>query len=251
METTVAKDDIKGLFYWPERIEKYSLCVFWLNVVLASASYYFGSHPYKSITDNCQIALLLVYVLLTTLNNKWFLYNAEAARRRNAIENAFQSNMSDKKTDGYYNNQIRHPLQKYAVNLFESCFFSKSIADKMTHNAIIRLVGTTFFCALAYLSIHDSGWLMIITQTVFSTVVFSDLISVFFYHDKLEKIYNSMYEHMITIRKPFKERKALILNDIVEYEAVKAHYNVLLDTKIYKKNNEKFSQTWSIIRAPW
>jgi hypothetical protein len=247
VETLEKKDDIKELFDWSVIIEKFSLWIFWLNVGLASVNYYIGNYPYKTVIDNCQFALLLIYVMLSTLNDKWFLYNAEAARRRNAVENAFQSNMSDKKTDGYYNNQIKHPLQKYVVNLFESCFYSKNIAGKMVKNAIIKLIGITFFCFLAYSSIHDSGWLMIISQTVFSTVVVSDLISVFFYHDKLEKIYNNLYEHMITIREPFKEQMALLLNDVVEYEAVKAHFKVRLDEKIYNENNATLSKEWKFI----
>lgn len=149
MEKIVTRDDIKGMYYWPVLLDNCSFWIFVLSVVLAFANFYIGSHPYKNTLDICQILLLLIYVMLTTLNDKWLLYDAEMARRRNAIENAFQFNMSDKKTDGYYNNQIRLPLPKYAVNLFESCFYSKNITDKMMKNAIIKLIGIIVFCFLA------------------------------------------------------------------------------------------------------
>ena len=56
-----------------------------------------------------------------------------------------------------------------------------------------------------------------------------------------------MYEHMITIKTSLKERTAFLLYDIVEYEAVKAHYNVLLDEEIYNKFNGSLSKEWNNI----
>jgi len=241
------KDDIKELFAKTNLINNICTWIFWINVGMALASCYLESHPYEYDVTTLQIILLVSYIGATTLNNKWLLYNAEAARRRNAVENAFQIYMSEKSVIGYYNNQISHPFQKYAVNLFESCFFSKNIVSKMRNKAVVKLFGVLIFCICAFRNIHDSRAIMLVIEVAFSAVVFSDLISILFYFDKLTKIYDNMYEHMITIKTSYDEQNVFLLYDIVEYEAVKAHYNVLLDEKIYNKYNDLLSKEWNHI----
>ena len=247
MQKIEPKDDIKELFAKTNFVNSFCIWIFWINVAIALLSCAFERHSYEYNITTLQILLLVVYIGATTLNNKWLLYNAEAARRRNAVENAFQIYMSEKSAIGYYNNEIRDPLQKYAVNLFESCFFSKNIVREMRKKAILKLFAVLLFCICAFRNIHDSRAILIVIETAFSAVVFSDLISVLFYFDKLTKIYNNMYEHMITIKTSLKERTAFLLYDIVEYEAVKAHYNVLLDEEIYNKFNDSLSKEWNNI----
>ena len=44
-----------------------------------------------------------------------------------------------------------------------------------------------------------------------------------------------------------KGREAIFLAYAVEYEAIKAHYKIRLDGKIFKKDNDKLNEQWKRI----
>lgn len=90
---------------------------------------------------------------------------------------------------------------------------------------------------IACLCLNNREVVLIIVQTVFSSYILLEFIMLLIFKYRLDSLYEDAYNIMIVEKR--KISKAWILSYIIEYESVKAHNKIRLDSKIFKKMNDE------------
>ena len=109
------KDDINRLYDVSAVLGKVNNILFFVNMILSFLSLVCETKA-EEVFTTIQICLSALFVILTLINECWLWYDAECARRKGNIQDAFGIKLQQLKTDGYYNNQFSPSLLKYAVN---------------------------------------------------------------------------------------------------------------------------------------
>lgn len=218
--------------------------LFYLNILLSILLLKFES---QTIIINGLIIVSILYSILLIVNDCLFLYNAEKYRRTNCIENALDLDITNIKLEGYYNNKLPPSFNKYGLNTFENIYFSKSIAKKMLLSSLIKSL--IAFIVFIFICTCNQGKyiVLIITQTVFSYNYILGFISLVFYKNRLDNLYDNFYNIFITIGIENAKQQDILIVNIVEYESIKAHYKIQLSSKIYRKLQGELSDKWNEI----
>lgn len=147
----------------------------------------------------------------------------------------------------YYNNTLEPSIEKYALNAFESLHHSRGIAEKMICKSILKSVIALLILLVACRYIVDGNIVLAITQTAFSSCIIEETIMLLIYRNRLDTLYSEFYTQFITLGVGVDKQKPILLAATVEYEAIKAHYKVRLDSSIHKKYNPELSVEWNKI----
>lgn len=241
------RDDVNDLYKWPNKIEDVMTVLFWINIIGSIVVCIVKNDVIINILIVAQIIVSILYVVLSILDDNFFWYNAEKVRRQAAIENGFGIDITEYKTEGYYNNTIHNSIMKFSVNAFESIMFSKTTAERMMLKEGIRTLIAFIAFIGACLVYRDYGIILIISQTVFSAYFIEEFVRLCVYKSKLEKLYDSFYKQLITIGIKNEKQRSLLLAYAIEYEAIKAHYKIRLSEKEFWKHNEETSLKWEKI----
>ena len=242
------RDDVNILYNVSKDIEKWCTILFWGNVLfsLGVALINFGI---QDLLILAQILGAFLYIVLKSIDDGVFWYNAEKARRKNNIQMAFDVTLGEQETEGYYNNSIKPSIKKYAVNTLESNFFSKHLAGQM-------LIKSAFKSTLSIVMMIMVGWfvasqeiLLIIVQAAFSVYVIEDTVMLAIYKFQMDRLYDEAFTELITIGLENKKQDVWMLSYVVEYETVKAHYKVRLDSMLFNKYNSELSKRWETIET--
>lgn len=239
------RDDVSQLYSIASKLLKIEKYLFGTNLILAIFAELINNSTTKNILYIIQIIAIVVFVIINIYDINIVWYKAEKTRRKTAIENSFNIDITEFKTDGYYNNDIPPSIRKYITNIFESIFFSKSIADKsILIECMKALLGIIIFI-LACLSKFDYAVILIIAQSIFSGLLLSDFISFAFFKVRVDILYDKFYCELITNGLISCHQESSLLADVVEYEAIKAHHRVRLSSKLFHKMNQKFGGDWA------
>ena len=124
-------------------------------------------------------------MVLTIIDNCFLLYEVEMGRINDNIANAFSVNLKEERTEGYYTNNETPSIKKYAVNTYESAFYSREVSKAMRPCAIIKIgVAVGVVLLLALLRTVDITWVLWAAQAVFSSVIIVDRIQLIFFHSR-------------------------------------------------------------------
>lgn len=193
------------------------------------------------------VALAITFFAVSLIDDGLYWYNAESERRKNSLQTAFGIRFSELETDGYYNNEISPSILKYAVNTFESNYFSKFIASKMLlRSAIKSLIAVIVLISVGWV-IEDGSILLVMSQAIFSAYIVEDTVLLAIYAARLNKLYDNAYSMLITSGIQKYQQMPILLLYCVEYESIKAHYKVRLDSKLFNKYNRELSEKWKNI----
>ena len=240
------RDDINKLYIPSQKLEKFCKIVFWLNCMLSLVNIFLSGMA-TDIVSILQIASALGFVSASVIDDGLFWYNAEHERRKNSIQTAFGIRLSELETDGYYNNSVPPSMIKYATNTFESVYFSKFIASKMLIYSLVKsLLAIIVLISVSWI-IANGNILLIIAQAVFSAYIVEDTVYLTIYVNRLNALYDSIYTALITTGVHSSQKMPILLSFCTEYECIKAHYNIRLDSKIFIKYNHELSEKWNTI----
>lgn len=240
------RDDVSRLYALSLKLGDICKLLFWVNCALSVVSLFVAGR-FFNVLSILQIASAVAFVAISLADDGLFWYDAEKERRKNNIQNAFAVRLSDLETDEYYNNLISPSMIKYALNTFEGNYFSKFIASKMLIKSAVKTLIAIILLISAGWVIGDGSILLIASQAVFSAYILEDTVLLAIYKGRLEKIYDIAYSEFITIGVSKKQQVVLLLYYCIEYESIKAHYKVKLDSKIFKKCNGELSDAWDKI----
>lgn len=239
------RDDINKLYEKSKQLECLEKTLFVGDLIAALVSLV-ENDTVSKIAISVQITLALLYLVCNIIDDGHFWYIAERERRKNSIQNGLEIRLSEYETEAYYNNNLPASIKKCAMNSMESNFFSKSIAGKM----IIKKTCTSVIAVAILLNtcifVKDANLLLIIAQTIFSTYVLFEYIMLLLYKSRMENLYENAYNNMI-LGTGNVENVAWMMYYIIEYEAIKAHYKIRLDEKIFLENNASLTDEWNHI----
>ena len=242
------RDEVNGLYKQSQALNSICHVLFWVNVGLSMLALL----PLVTMTNaivSVQILVSALYIILKIIDDGCLWYNAEAARRKNNLQVALDLNLSDLETEGYYNNVEEPSLIKYAVNTFESSYFSKENATRMLIKSFVKAcVSVVVLVIIGWIS-PRKDFLFVTTQAVFSAYIIEEAIMLAIYKTKLDKLYNLFYTEFVTVGVSKQKQQNLLLSYVVEYEAVKAHYKVRLDSNWFNKHNDQLSSKWEAIKS--
>jgi hypothetical protein len=240
------RDDINKLYVPSQKLGEFCKIVFWLNCALAIANLFLSGLLLEILTA-FQITLSMAFVAASLIDDGLYWYSAESERRKNNFQTAFGIRFSELETEGYYNNNLSPSVLKYAVNTFESNYFSKFIASKILFKSAIKSLVAVIVLISAGWLIADKSILLVISQAIFSAYIVEDTVLLAIYTNRLNKLYDSIYSMLVTSGIHKSQQIPILLLYCVEYESVKAHYKVRLDSKVFSKYNHELSDKWERI----
>ena len=85
---------------------------------------------------------------------------------------------------------------------------------------------------------------VIVSEAIFSSFVMLDAVGLIIYEIRMKHLYDTAYSQFISVGITKPEQKIWILSYVVEYEAIKAHYRIRLDEKIFNQLNPQLSKEW-------
>lgn len=241
------RDDVDLLYGRSKTMTALCKYLFWGNSLI-SLTATMCSGQIKVALTYMQIIGALLYVTFKSVDDGLLWYNAETARRKNSIQVAFNVPLAELETEGYYNNGLAPSIAKYALNTFEANYYSKFIAGKMlVKSTIMALVSVVVLIVTGWL-VSNGDVLLIITQAVFSAYVIEDAVMLTIYKLKMDNLFDEAYSALVTIGIRNEKQKVWLLSYAVEYEAIKAHYKVRLDSTVFKEYNHEMSKKWDAIQ---
>lgn len=241
--TAKSVDDVNSKYIISARIGNALTVIFYLNLLAAFIAIIVPENYAEAIII-IQVLLVVASVVLSTVDDGWFWYKAERARRRNNIQNAFGVTLDETRTFGYYNNDYEPSFEKYALNAFESIHHSRGIAKRMIPKRIIKSILALLILFVGCRFVENGNVLLVITQTTFSSFILVDTVMLLLYVMQLNTLYNEFYSNLISAGVVNSNQKVVLLAATVEYEAIKAHYKIRLDSSIHNKCNGVLSEEW-------
>lgn len=240
------RDDFQNRYNTSDLIAKAAAFCFWANVVFAFLTLVIPDCV-KPFLWGAQIIFPLIYVVLTVIDNCFLWYEVEIGRIKDNIADAFSANLTEERTEGYYTNNETPSIRKYAVNTYESAFYSREESKAMRTCAIFKIVvavGVVFLLAL--LRAVDITWVLWAAQAVFSSVVIIDCIQLMVFSFKVDSICKQFYTQLITEGGTATvDRDTILLSCVVEYETTKMYFKVRLSPKVFEKLKPKLEAKWA------
>ena len=242
------RDDVDLLYRKSKIIDSCCRIIFWVNCCLAVVSS-ISMGIINNISILLQILVSLLFIVMKNLDDGLFWYNAESSRRKDNLQVALGINLSTLETDGYYNNTLEPSIVKYAMNTFESNFFCKELSGKMLTGSFIKaIISTVLLITIGWIN-PNKDVLLIVTQAVFSAYIIEETVLLAIYKMRMDRLYDIAYTEFVTIGISKHAQQNLLLSYVVEYEAVKAHYKVRIDSTLFAKYNSDLSRKWEDIKA--
>lgn len=242
------RDDVDLLYRKSKKLNDICQVLFWSNCILSVISS-ISTGLINNMSVLIQILVSFAYIVMRNLDDGHFWYNAESSRRKNNFQVAFGISLSNLETDGYYNNTLEPSITKYAMNTFESNFFCKELSGKMLIGSFIKsMISIALLIVIGWFT-PNGDILLVITQAVFSAYIIEETIMLTLYKWKMDRLYETAYTEFITVGISKISQQNLLLSYVVEYEAVKAHYKVRINSSLFAKYNEELSAKWNDIKS--
>ena len=235
------KDEIQELYDISNKLIKYSIIIFYINLFISIII--LNNFMYRDVFVIISIILSILYVLLTNINEMYFKNNAENERRKSLIKESFKINTTLRETNKYYNNE-NPSIEKLGLNCYESVYFTKKVVDKMLPGETIKLVILSIIYLIFLLEIENLDFLLIATQTLFSSEFVFQFIKLCYYKIQLDKICKEFEQICFILGFGNVDSKVLLLDATMDYECLKSYCKISTSSKIFFKYNEKWSKEW-------
>ena len=220
-------------------LNKITNIIFILSILLSTIICF----KYMEFISIILIVIHILYFIVNTANDILFINIAEDERRKTLLSNAFNVDLSDKKTNGYYNNKEKSPLKKLFVNSFESIYFTNNNLRKSFIYKSIETVFEIIMWVTLIIILNDKNITLLITQCLFSTEIFEKYLKHIYYFVKTNTLYKNFYRDLITTKYDT-GKDAILLEYCFEYETLKSYCHFLLPQSTFDKYNSKWTSDW-------
>ena len=148
---------------------------------------------------------------------------------------------------------MKYSEKKLILNTFESVFFTKNIIDKMVSRSFIKSVLAIIVMLITFMVFNKDKLILIVFQTVFSSKYLVGFFKLILFKNSLQSAFDFflnklVYEQVEKSKKELSKNELIILlSKCAVYEILKSKFKIMPSTKIYKKNNDSWSQKWNDI----
>lgn len=241
------KDDVNNLYEIVNLCKKITYYTFCLNIILSFVSIFFN---YPTILA-LQLITISINISVSFFLDFKFFPKAEEERLRTNIKNAFGVDITEYNTEGYYNNTQPHSIHKVILNTFENIFFTKKIVDKMIFKDLKKPIFSLILLIVVFVCSGQRSVILIVFQSVFSGNYLIGYIKLLIFKNNLDVLYSRYRSKLLSefhkegVDSLIKEELVILITESVEYEMLKSSFKVMLDSKVFKENNEKWSNEWN------
>ena len=245
----VIRDDVSKLYNNDTKLKEIIDYVFYLNIILSFISLKYSNEWILTL----QILVVFINVILIFLSDYITFPQAQRERMKTNLSNALDVRLTEYETQGYYNNSMKYSEKKLILNTFESVFFTKNIIDKMVSRSFIKSVLAIIVMVITFMVFNKDKLILIVFQTVFSSKYLVGFCKLILFKNGLQSAFDFFLNKLVS-EQVEKSKKELSKNELIillskcaEYEILKATFKIMPSTKIYKKNNDSWSQKWNDI----
>ena len=235
-------DEVQELYDRCNKIAKYANWLFLINIAVSFILIL--DFKYRDTFVIISLLLTIAYVILANINEMYFSNLAENERRKSLLKESFDVNTTLRDTNKYYNNEAQPSIEKLGLNCYESAFFTKKVVDKMLPINIIKVSILIIIYIILMIKLENMDLLLVITQTLFSAEIIFSFIKLCYYKFQLDKVCKEFQNIFLIIGLKNKDANVLILDATMDYECLKSYCKILTSSKIFLKNNEKWSKEW-------
>ena len=241
------KDDVSKLYDIVISCKKLINFTFNLNIILSFVSIFFN---YPTILA-LQLITISINILVSFLLDFIFFPKAEEERLRTNIKNAFGVDITEYNTEDYYNNTQPHSIHKVILNTFENIFFTKNTVDKMIFKDLKKPIFSIILLIVVFVCLGQRSVILIVFQSVFSSNYLIGYIKLLIFKKNLNELYSRYRSKLLSecrkegVDSLIKEELVILITESVEYEMLKSSFKVMLDSAVFKENNEKWSNEWN------
>ncbi|CAD0007819.1 hypothetical protein [Flavobacterium salmonis] len=197
----------------------------------------------KTISYVSMIGYLIINIISRVL-----FHSAEKKKRNDLIDNSFGTKYSDENTIGYYNNdEVEQGIKKLALNSYESSFHTENTLKLMLYKAVIYLIILSVPFLLSIFTKNGGDIVRLLFEISIPMTLFFEFIIMLIYYLNVSEINERFKIEFTNIGKSnLSERDyPKLLIPVMEYYSIKAWANTSLDSKIFKKNNDRISEKWN------
>jgi hypothetical protein len=197
------------------------------------------------------LVLTLAMFSLFLVSKFLLIPSAERVRRKQLLADALGATITPEITVRYYNNGFPASIQRLAANVMENSLFSKEVAKCMLPTVRAKtfayLVVWLIVLAVRQSSLDLVLW---ISQLVFSLDIIAYWLTLELLRHGHARVYDDLYQHFLHNHgEENAESKATVLDLFATYEATKAVNGVLLDSKVFFRENDRLSKKWDDLRS--
>lgn len=217
-----------------------SAIIFLLNALCPSVRAWENWHY---VLNSNAILLLVINTILIVVS--WLNFAARGNKLAGCIDNAYGTTLAQEPANPKYydNNNVANKDLKFALNVYESCYFSDAILGKQTLKIVIKniIIAVVFFAAIVLEYSHvvmSILGLFVVVHYLRKLVVFlvvktslSGTCSAF------QAVFNT-YKQGGNLEMP-----SVMLN-VSNYETAMVWLGTVLSGKIYRKYNEELTKEW-------
>jgi hypothetical protein len=216
-----------------------------MTLVLTKKWVNYHNETLIKILNTLTIILAIGYFLSDIVTN-YIFQSAEDMRRKDLIDHSVSTQLADQNSIDYFtNNEIAPGIYKLGVNIFESSFFSKSIAEKMVWPAFRKVLLIILVFTVATLWADNEGMTTILQMALPYTII-QQFIRLLYYKHRLSGIYDTF----VTIfQTPKNGRQSnLLLHNAMTYDSTHAWASIKLSQRLYDKWNPDLTAEWAALK---
>lgn len=235
-----------------QKTEKATNWLFYLNALLSFCTLLVEQKTHPNVYDAVLFIFCISVIVMFVLGMMLRLYltpRAEDKRRQDFFSSAFNVNLIPQQTDGYYNNDSKDPIKRIAAQVLESSLFSKEIALRMARRERVKVaVYTLIWLVLLFNRQTDLGWIVVVSQAIFSEQILSRLFRLEWLRIRCERTFEDVYR-LFQTKPSTMQFNAHAMDALSMYETAKANAGVTLSSNIFDDLNPTLSAEWEIVKT--
>lgn len=191
--------------------------------------------------NNVNVILAIAYFLLDLVFNYLF-QSAESKRRHDFFDNSLHTSLADQPSTGYFSNDgVQAGMYKMGLNCFENAFFTKKVASKMLQPLLVKLA-VVVLAFLFVMLFTDNRTLTTVLQLALPFTIIEQSVRLFYFRHRVSQI----FEQFKTIMSlpAGDERDALILHNVISYDATLSWATIKLDENTFHQMNPLLTGEW-------
>lgn len=218
-----------------------------LSLIVLALDIFDEEQRYKLVSQNFNMGVTIgsLCVLVIDLLHNYLFHKAEFNRKRDFIDNSFNSKLNDRESEEYFTNDEKSPgVYKLGVNCFENSFHSKNTLKYMVRRALI-VNGILFLLFLALMFFSEHRVLASLLQIALPISIVIQTIKLLILRAEVTEI----YERFKVIMHPSTQHQdAVIIANVMQYEKALSWATISLSSKIFNKYNAELSIEWNMIK---
>ncbi|MCE3294295.1 MAG: hypothetical protein K0R65_9 [Crocinitomicaceae bacterium] len=192
---------------------------------------------------NALVTFFSVVYFLSSIAQTLLFPNAEFKRRKDFIDNSFNTNFSDTNSVDYFTNEeINHGVYKMGVNCYENAFHSKAVVRGMLPKEI-TITFIIFICILILsITVDKNNFAMFLQIALPFTVILqtTKMLVLYFSVKGITDEFKSSF-----VRGQYPKMEADLVHLVLKYEKALSWAGLVFSEKVWTKLKDQLATDWA------